>query len=303
MTDGCAAISVGAALLICEKLPLGSRPSAFQGRINGAKGMWYISADYATTNQEHLDVWIEIRKSQVKVQFRREDLHPVLCEPDRWSFDVVTHSRPPRTSVVHHDFMQILEDCGVPRAVLKDMAGERLDIHIQELMTAIDDPAALTLWRCQYFRQSENPKAPSREFPSVPASKTKLLVEEAGYMPKQSQMLADAVKLLADDRLSLIHSQLRVACLESTTLIGIADPTGTLAPGEVHLLLSQPLEDEATERQCVSLAGRDILIARHPTLRGSDMERVRCVNSAKLSHIEDVVVMSTRGRIPLAGML
>ena len=45
MNDGCSRISVGAAKEVCRKIGrTGNRPSTFQGRVNGCKGMWTISA-------------------------------------------------------------------------------------------------------------------------------------------------------------------------------------------------------------------------------------------------------------------
>lgn len=92
MNDGCARISVGAALLVCEKLGLTYRRSAFQARINGAKGVWYISAPYDTSDPAQLGVWIEITPSQRKIRCRQEYLDDKCCEPGRWSFDVVRFS-------------------------------------------------------------------------------------------------------------------------------------------------------------------------------------------------------------------
>jgi hypothetical protein len=56
MNDGCSLISVGAAKELCEDLGIkGVRPVAFQGRINGCKGVWMISAPYDTTDPKHLE--------------------------------------------------------------------------------------------------------------------------------------------------------------------------------------------------------------------------------------------------------
>src|SRR5438067_2523997 len=67
MNDGCARISVGACRLIWRHLGLGGLiPSAFQGRINGAKGVWIRSGPSETQDQRDLEVWIEISTSQEK---------------------------------------------------------------------------------------------------------------------------------------------------------------------------------------------------------------------------------------------
>ncbi|KAK5020087.1 hypothetical protein LTR60_000845, partial [Cryomyces antarcticus] len=51
------------------------------------------------------------------------------------------------------------------------------------------------------------------------------------------------------------------------------------------------------------LQGREILIARHPTLRRSDIQKVRAVFKEELSHLIDVVVFPNTGNFPLAGKL
>ncbi|KAK6432370.1 hypothetical protein LTR95_011459 [Oleoguttula sp. CCFEE 5521] len=301
MTDGCARISVGAAKLVCESLKLTHWPTAFQARINGAKGMWYISAPYETTSPEDLEVWIEIRKSQLKVQVRDEDKHVATCEPDRWSFDVVSWSKPLQTSEIHRDFMQILEDRGVPRGILKDLVQDGLDLCTAELASIIHDPVALTLWRHKFFARQELAsvnKLQERGLPVETSLRTQVLVDQAGYMPPECPMLAKAITYMVETNLQDIRSHIEAPCSSSTIVVGIADHTGQLEPGEVHLALSQPLSHGEG-----AVCSKEVLVARHPTLRGSDMQRVRCVYKPGLAHLKDVIVMSTKGRVPLASKL
>jgi len=107
MTDGCASMSVGAALEIRKSLGIQEWPVAFQGRINGAKGMWNVSAQYSTSDPEHTAIWIEIRDSQLKVKTRAADGDLARCEQGRWRFDVKNYSRPAKASHLHKDFFRI----------------------------------------------------------------------------------------------------------------------------------------------------------------------------------------------------
>jgi hypothetical protein len=92
MNDGCSLISVGAAEELCEDLGIkGVRPVPFQGRINGCKGVWMISAPYDTTDPKHLKRWIHMSESQRKVMPRHEDFSN-SCEISRWSFKLVKYT-------------------------------------------------------------------------------------------------------------------------------------------------------------------------------------------------------------------
>ena len=303
MTDGCSLISMGAALKICESLGISKRPSTFQARINGAKGMWTVSAPYETSDPKHLAIWIQIRKSQLKVQVREQDFTEA-CEAGRWSFDVNSYSHALRPSEVHRDFMPILEDRGVPRTALKELVDRSLRDQTSELLQALSDPVALTLWRYRNFgHRDENLQMEARGLPPSSSERAQLFLERAGYLPTECSVLKDAIVSLEEIRLQNLRAQIRAFCVASTTVVGIADPTGTLEPGEVYLLLSEPLEDESTSSSFHSFAGKEVLVARHPTLRGSDIQKVRCVYRPELAHLKDVLVMSVHGCIPLAAKL
>jgi len=67
---------------------------------------------------------------------------------------------------------------------------------------------------------------------------------------------------------------------------------GILAPGEVHLASSAPFVDEESGESWLHLEG-EVLVARHPTLRPNDIQKVRAVYKKELSFWKDVVVFST----------
>lgn len=53
----------------------------------------------------------------------------------------------------------------------------------------------------------------------------------------------------------------------------------------------------------MALSEREVLVARHHTLRRSDIQKVHAVYKEELSHLTDIVVFSSQGRFPLAGKL
>ena len=61
---------------------------------------------------------------------------------------------------------------------------------------------------------------------------------------------------------------------QTTSVMGIADPLGVLEPGEVHLTFSRGFYDATSGESYPCLDGREILVARHPTLRSSDIQKV-----------------------------
>lgn len=303
MSDGCGVISVGAARKICERLKITSLPSAFQARINGCKGIWTISASYDTLDAWHIQDWIHIRKSQLKVRPRAADFSD-KCDPDRWSFDVVTWSKPLRISFLHRDFMPVLEDRHVPRNTILEMVEERMAIATKEIQDAMHDPAKFVVWR--HENSSSSDEAGDPEIGGLPKSasgRTQILLDNAGYRPRENIIAAEAFERMAELHLQNRREKLRFVCPQSTFALGVADPLSVLKPGEIHLSLSQPIVDEDTGERFDLFAGKNGLIARHPTLRGSDMQKVRFVSHPELAHLKDVLVMSSTGHIPLAAKL
>lgn len=304
MTDGCAMISVGVALLIREIVGIVDFPSTFQGRINGHKGLWHVSGPYETSNPKDLDVWIQLRPSQRKVGVRAEDCDE-RCEADRWSFDLVSWTKPATHAHIHKDFIPVLEDRGVPRETILAVIDDTVNIPIDEIQEAIQDTVKFTIWSHENFGRDydDQPNKTRAGLPSDNFSKYQLLVNKAGYTPSTNHVAAKSSVNMIEEALQRMRSSMSFVCIQSTSVFGIADPYGVLSAGEVHLSLSRPLMHEASQQRFDVFAGRDVLVARDPTLRGSDMQKVRCVCHPKLAHLKDTIVMPSRGQIPLAAKL
>jgi hypothetical protein len=303
MTDGCAPMSVGAALEIRKCLGIQDWPAAYQGRINGAKGIWYVSAPYSTSDPDHTGIWIGIRPSQLKVEPREEDWDLVRCEEGRWCFDVKNYSRPAKASHLHKDFLSVLEDRHVPRANILAMVQEGVNADVKELTDMLESPAKLALWRHRNFPNTGHASHGKSSLPQTSPGKARLFMEQAGYKIHDNIHVAESFEWMIGRFLQRRREQLHFSCLKSTLLFGLADPVGVLRPGEVHLSLTRPLEDDETKEQFDHFAGNDVLIARDPTIRGSDMQKVRCICHPELSHLKDVVILPSKGRIPLAAKL
>ena len=128
-------------------------------------------------------------------------------------------------------------------------------------------------------------------------------MEQAGYKIHENIHVAESFEWMIGRFLQSRREQLHFSCLKSTLIFGLADPVGVPRPGEVHLSLTRPLEDDETREQFDQFAGNDVLIARDPTIRGSDMQKVRCICHPQLAHLKDVVILPSSGKIPLTAKL
>ncbi|KAJ9638245.1 hypothetical protein H2199_006932 [Coniosporium tulheliwenetii] len=308
MNDGCAQMSVGAAFEIWRSLGKpGPVPSVFQGRIAGAKGLWMISAPTYEEHPGHREIWIQISDSQNKFEPHTEDLSDELYNKNRLTFEVLTHSKQPRSAALHVSFIPILLDRGVPREQLKRLVADYLDYERQQLMENVADPVWLRKWI-----NEQNSLAEERNrqgdivwqagLPLNPVEKAILLLE-SGFTPTSNQFLADSVQWLVEQYLLKLKTRLTVPLGRSSNLWGIADPYNTLLPGEVHLNFSTNFLDEKSGEVYPLLNGREVLVARHPALRRSDIQKVQAVFKPELSHLTDVIIFSAKGRFPLAAKL
>lgn len=310
MNDGCARVSVGAALLIWKfyRDATGSDeplPSTLQGRIFGAKGMWMISAEPHTRDPAHLDVWIEITDSQLKFEPAREDqADDRPYNSHRLTFNYVKHSFVNGSSDLHISFIPILVDRGVQKSTIARLTISRLDDERKQLLEMLDDPVRLHNWVTK--QGSATPALGilpwQAALPLTLPEKAKLLLR-TGFQPDQSPFLARTLKRFVQQRQLWMEEKLRAPLGKATYLIGLADPLGVLKPGEVHVQFSKPFLDEYGRNTYRNLAGEEVVIARQPACRRSDMQKMRAVSHTQLSHLVDVVVFSSRGMYPAAGKL
>lgn len=311
MSDGCSVISVGAAKRILPELALhgllhdgAQRPVAFQARINGAKDMWVVSDSYDTAHGRDLEEWIEIAESQKKISWRQEDMDDLTCG-DSWTFEVVKFTHRLRSSELHIDFLPILEDRGVPRATLEDYVHRQIMLETDQLTACLDDPVSLRVWVHQHFGMTDSANDGRKMASGLPygaCSKVNYLLDH-GFTPKTNKFLSDCVRKLADRWLERLRQKMRIPVEKSVSVLGIADPSQCLQPGEIHLVFSEDFHDEKTGESWAVLRKVNAIVARHPTLRPSDMQKVKIVYKPQLAHLKDIVVFPATGRIPLASKL
>lgn len=307
MNDGCARISLGACQLIWQRLGRsGPIPSAFQARINGAKGVWIRSGPMDSTFANDNEVWIEISNSQRKF-FPHDEDTPQSFDSNRWTFEVVKYTQKLRSAALHLAFVPILLNRGVHLEDMQKLVVGALNNEKDDLLSAAKDPIKLRAWINQRYSCVEDYERMGgiRWQASLPFSLAEkiILLLESGFHPMRLSYLGQLTRWFAEKFFTKVKSSLSVRVGRSTNAIGIADPIGILKPGEVHLAFSENFVQEAWGESLPFLNNVEVIVARHPALRRSDVQKMRAVYKTELSHLLDVVVFPSRGCIPLASKL
>ena len=122
-------------------------PSAFQGRIAGAKGMWVVDTSLEARNGS--DIWIEMSPSQIKFEsLLRERGHP---DTHRVTFEVHDYSRPLRPATINFQLLPILIDRNVDATVFTELLKNDLDAKVAELEESMSQPQALRAWNQERY--------------------------------------------------------------------------------------------------------------------------------------------------------
>ncbi|GAB7341755.1 hypothetical protein MBLNU457_g0088t1 [Dothideomycetes sp. NU457] len=295
MSDGCARMSPAAMKAVCEHLGIqGAHPVALQCRLGGAKGMWMLSSRPGGEKDDG-KVWIEVSKSQLKYE----------TEPSDMELEVIKHPTALKPSSLFMDFFPILQDRGVPSEVLVSMAEQQVD-NIRAVLTVIDDRNQVRDWVYKTFGadESRNRELGIKHHGRTPRETLEKVIAllENGFVPKECPVLAEFFQDIVRSWAVETAQKLKIKLSKSTYAYGVPDVDGVLAPGEIYVATSKPYEDDEAGEFGFCLQG-PVLVARHPTLRNSDMQKVHAVYKPELSHYKDVVIFSTKGELPLASKL
>ena len=311
MNDGCSEMSVGAAreiwrlykvyMRLEDRLPL---PSVFQGRIGGAKGLWMISGETFSRDPEHTEIWIKISDSQRKFLPHESDRHDETYDKFRLTFEVRDYSSSPSPSDLHISFIPIMFDRGIPKETIADFMNECLDADRSQLLDVVTDPLKMHDWIYRNGSKSSNGNdvAWQASSPAFLEDRISFLLE-SGFDPSKFLYLAEGVGQFIAKRQNFQEMSLRTPLGKSTYLFGVADPLGVLKPGEIHVQFSTRFIDNVTGDSYLNLRNLEVLVARQPACRRSDIQKVRAVVCLELEHLIDVVVFPSRGERPLAGKL
>lgn len=135
MTDGCGFINRAAALTIRRKLTLPYRPTAVQGRIKGAKGLFII---HPTDTDPDPKIWIRESQDKITYNYPLGRSHRIL--------DLLTisqHSAP--ISLSGQSILNLAHN-GIPWDDLVEMLIKGLTDEVKPLMNWSSPQAMVTLW-------------------------------------------------------------------------------------------------------------------------------------------------------------
>ena len=106
-----------------------------------------------------------------------------------------------------------------------------------------------------------------------------------------SPFVRDKLRALVRRLTDTIVRTFRIPIERSLTAFIVPDPTGLLAPDEIHISLSQPFTDPETFQSVISIIG-PVLALRSPCKLPTDVQKMQAVHIPQLAHLTDVIVMS-----------
>ncbi|KAJ5919668.1 hypothetical protein N7454_009503 [Penicillium verhagenii] len=312
MNDGCALMSRPLAVRICKVLGIsGYTPSAFQGRIAGAKGLWMVDqqhpkSQHPSFSENGMDgIWIEISDSQLKIH-----PHPQywegLFDEEKLTFEVVNWSKSLHPVALNLQLLSILEHGGQVKEYVAELTRKGLEGMANDLEEVLQSDSSIL---CRGFVQKMKPPGDGaksfRQLDSwiVDDAEHIIRLSEAGFCPQSFFPLRKAIHKLFKHCLEAQVERLHIEVPLSTYAYCIADPLDVLEPGEVHFAFSTNWRDPEGTFQRTHLMDMDVLVGRLPAHVPSDIQRCKAVYKHELSHFQDVIVFSRKGEIPLAHML
>jgi hypothetical protein len=326
MNDGSSVCSPKVMRLIREKLNLSETPVAVQGRLGGAKGVWFIDPSADIHSEE---VSIEITESQLKYEFHNDDTDPETLDWARYTLFVVNYSKELGPGTLNIQFVPILEMQHVPFEVFKSLLEEHLEAETQQLLDAATNKVALRQWLTSHGvgdRCAKSGEIPSFDSGTPCSSEEQIaMLLDAGFDPIECGFLMDKMMSIVGRQWEKLLEKLHVRIPASTVAYCVADPTGTLEEGQVSLQFSKGFLDPVTKMRYECVEG-DVLVARNPAHLPTDIRKVfffvvlswmkeglfsykrlqvKAVSPRDpgLKRLKDVIVFSTKGATPLADML
>ncbi|KAH8898223.1 hypothetical protein GQ53DRAFT_742330 [Thozetella sp. PMI_491] len=297
MNDGIGLMSRAVARRVRDELGLPDIPSAVQGRLGSAKGMWLLDV-----NDTGDDYWIEIYPSQRKWRCDFVDEH-------HRTFEIRSHAHELRTAALNLQFLPVLEDRASDKAgirqILGDMLTKDLEDEFDEHKSAMQRPIEFRSWSHNGFsmRASRLYHGHVPFLGGLPVSKEETLsfLLDSGFDPTQQKYLQEIAWQVQKQKCDLLKTKLKIKVGRSAYAYMVVDFWGILEEGEVHFAFSSKFGDD--DSSDILLHDMDVLVARSPAHYPSDIQRVRAVFKTELRALKDVIVFSSKGNTALADSL
>lgn len=218
--------------------------------------------------------WIEITDSQFKFETSSDEdaLHRTL--------EVIKYSRPLSSAYINTQFISILIDRGVPLDVLEGLLRESMNSEVARFAAAMEDALEMRKWIQEHNGKSikegrlmhQSIKATGAVPSSIPERIIWFL--EHGFEPRRCQELRKLCRMELTSLLENNIQKLKIRVGQSASAFVIADPLGVLEENEIHVGFSESFVDEVSGFEGTVLDGREVLVARHPALLPSDIQKV-----------------------------
>ncbi|EXJ93869.1 hypothetical protein A1O1_02262 [Capronia coronata CBS 617.96] len=302
MYDGCSLMSYALARDIWAKHGgEGPVPSAVQGRIGGAKGLWLVDYSGAFPNVSGRQYWIQISQDQLKIKPHPRD-RPDADECQR-TFEVLKFTGECKQAHLNLQLITILEDRGVPRKALRALLEADTQTYSESLKAAMRDSKALRLWMQDYGLASRSEaRRLLGSFPIEHREQAKLLLEH-GFDPQDCARLKDLAYAFLSDYMTNYVEKLWISVPCSTVVFCAPDPLNVLEEGEVCINFSSPITDPRKDYPETMLDGLHVLVARNPAYLASDMQLRKAVYKHELRHYKNGILFPVKGTKPLASLL
>ncbi|KAI0348335.1 hypothetical protein BDW22DRAFT_1350519 [Trametopsis cervina] len=342
-TDGCGFMNRAALVAIAKNLGYADVPTAVQGRIFGAKGLWALHP-YDLTEAVKPRIWI--RPSQIKVKLVDNisslELHKVHAA--HFIFDLVAPSQISLGTRLNRLTVVNLAHGGVPKKAFVDLMKASLDREVTPLTQWQGEGAMQVLWyavnqttrvsstRLQQFvsgaqRALGHSRKRNAEDDIIDNSDT-----ESGGSPGSilTKSLASGKPLsIAEGVLNLLlagfnpteeqflYEELRLVVngvvSESIKRCHILVPESAdafIIPDPYNVLQQDEIHFIASkdlrdriEYSKPTIIEGDVLLYRNPSRLPSDVRKVKAVDCPALSRYRDVIVLPTKGPCSMASLL
>ncbi|OHE90883.1 RNA-directed RNA polymerase [Colletotrichum orchidophilum] len=300
MNDGIGLMSRSLARKVRDVLGLSDIPSAIQGRLGSAKGMWEIDV---SDNDDGLDgLWIDTWPSQRKWEcdFSLDEYR---------TLEISAHSMEPRSASLNIQFLPVLEDRAIDKAAMRESIGnifvEELNRELEGQKNAMKHPLEFRKWNAENSstrkQRLTHGRVPFLAGLPVEREETMNFLLDGGFEPQKQKFLQDIAWNLRRSLCESLKKKMSIKIPNSTYVFMVVDHFNQLEEGEVHLSFSSKFQTETFSGSM--LHGCDVLVARSPAHYVSDMQRVKAVFKPELHPEKNIIVFSAKGDVPLADKL
>jgi hypothetical protein len=300
MNDGIGRVSLSIARKVQADLVLSDLPSAIQGRMGSAKGMWIVDV-----NERPTEDWIETYPSQ-----RKWDC--VQTDPFHRTLEVHGFSHELHSAGLNLQFLPVLEDRALDVRKMRDTIGrlmaDSLHEELDSLKSSMTRPLQFRLWVHSRGSSARAERVQHQQVPFLGGlpkrpEETMNFLLDGGFNPKDQKYLQDIAFTMQKQKCDILKTKLNIRVGCSAYIYMVVDFWNVLEEGEVHVAFSSKFQDAQGKFSDVLLHDMAVLVARSPAHLVSDIQKVRAVFKTELRALKDVIVFSAKGNTPLADKL